>query len=99
MSERITVLSGGKASEKRLCMADEQYLNWYEMYNALPHMHVQRLFASFLKKERRYKRKLGKDNISVMEVMQCFFDAATEIANAQAISKYQSIMTQVESED
>ncbi len=94
MSEKVTDLAS--AREKRLCMADERYLEWYEMYNALPHMHVQRLFSLYLKKQQRYIRKIGKDDISVMEVMQCFFDAATELANAQAGSKYQSIMAQID---
>lgn len=96
MSDNVIGITQPKG--KRLCMADERYLEWYEMFNALPHMHVHKLFAAYWQKQQRYIKQVGRSDISVAEVMQCFIDAATEMANVQAGSKYQSVMAQIESD-
>ena len=98
MNENVINLTGA-SGKKRLCMADERYLEWYETYNALPHVHVKTLFSLYLKKQKMYIRKLGKSDISAIEAMQCFSDAATELANIQAGSRYQSAMSQIEDEN
>ena len=98
MSDNVTeFVASGRV--KHLCMADENYLKWYEMLNALPHLHAQKLFSLFQQKLQRYIKKVGKSDISTMETMQCFHDAATELANKQVPNAFQSILVKIEEDN
>ena len=73
-----------------LSLADQTYLRWYEMTNALSHAHMDVVFSRFQQQLEREIRKQGSNVISTAMVIRCFRDVTQKVAQAHTLHCFES---------
>lgn len=82
-----------KTQENRglnLSLADETYLRWYEITNALSHSHMDAIFCGLQQQILREIRRDGSGEISCATVIRCFRDVTQKMARSPALRRFES---------
>jgi len=73
-----------------LSLADQTYMQWYEITNALSHAHMDVVFSRFQQQLERETRKQGSNEMSTATVIRCFREVTQKVARAHTLHCFES---------
>lgn len=76
-------------SNQNLSLADDTYLNWYEMTHALSHAHIDAIFSRFQQQLLKEIRRNGTSELPTTIVIKCFREATQKIAQNNSLRRYE----------
>ena len=82
-----TIIENNKLN---LSLADQTYLRWYEMTNALSHAHMDVVFSRFQQRLEREMRKQGTNEMPTALVIRCFRDVTQKVAHLHTTHRFES---------
>lgn len=75
-----------------LSLADQTYLRWYEITNALSHAHMDVVFSRFQQHLEREIRKNGSSEMSTATVIRCFREVTQKVARSHTLQRFESTL-------